>query len=123
VKSRHEGRSESFFSLHGDPYEPKQRLILAAISTHHREYGFPSSHSTNSISIALFAAGWLWQEREAAGWGWVLFGWTGMYPRREKQHSDALSLLPLLRDRCRWARVHWHALDQYVCSFIVRGCD
>lgn len=28
--------------------------LLPAIGTHHLEYGFPSTHSTNSVSIALF---------------------------------------------------------------------
>ena len=28
--------------------------VLAAIGSHHLEYGFPSTHSTNSVSIALF---------------------------------------------------------------------
>lgn len=28
--------------------------LLPAIGTHHLEYGFPSTHSTNSISMALF---------------------------------------------------------------------
>ena len=28
--------------------------MLSAIGTHHLEYGFPSTHSTNSVSIALF---------------------------------------------------------------------
>ena len=30
------------------------RLFFAAIGSHHLEYGFPSTHSTNSVSIALF---------------------------------------------------------------------
>jgi hypothetical protein len=29
-------------------------FVFAAIGTHHLEYGFPSTHSTNSVSIALF---------------------------------------------------------------------
>ena len=29
-------------------------LFFAAIGSHHLEYGFPSTHSTNSVSIALF---------------------------------------------------------------------
>lgn len=29
-------------------------FLPAAIGTHHLEYGFPSTHSTNSVSIALF---------------------------------------------------------------------
>jgi len=48
---------------------------MLAMSTHHQEYGqstgfgrfnlitgigFPSSHSTNSVSIALYAGEWLW---------------------------------------------------------------
>ncbi len=29
-------------------------VLLTAIGSHHLEYGFPSTHSTNSVSIALF---------------------------------------------------------------------
>ena len=29
-------------------------IVRSAFSSHHLEYGFPSTHSTNSISIALF---------------------------------------------------------------------
>jgi len=32
---------------------------LVAIGTHHLEYGFPSTHSTNSVSIALFIYGYV----------------------------------------------------------------
>jgi membrane-associated phospholipid phosphatase len=32
----------------------KTSNLLLAFSNHHLEYGFPSTHSTNSISIALF---------------------------------------------------------------------
>lgn len=30
------------------------KIAVAAIGNHHLEYGFPSTHSTNSVSIALF---------------------------------------------------------------------
>jgi len=33
--------------------------LLLAIGTHHLEYGFPSTHSTNSISMALFMFGYI----------------------------------------------------------------
>jgi membrane-associated phospholipid phosphatase len=36
----------------------------------------PSSHSANASSIALFVAGWLWEERTAVGWTWLTFGWS-----------------------------------------------
>lgn len=29
-------------------------MYITAIGTHHLEYGFPSTHSTNSVSMALF---------------------------------------------------------------------
>ncbi len=52
---------------------------MTAVSTHHREYGFPSSHSTNSISIALFLGQWLWELRESAGSAVVALGWIGEF--------------------------------------------
>lgn len=33
--------------------------VLPAIGTHHLEYGFPSTHSTNSVSMALFIFGYV----------------------------------------------------------------
>ncbi|KAL1406027.1 Long-chain base-1-phosphate phosphatase [Vanrija albida] len=56
------------------PYSPP--VTRLSVSTHHREYGFPSSHSANASSIALFVAGWLWEERETVGWTWLAFGWS-----------------------------------------------
>jgi membrane-associated phospholipid phosphatase len=61
------------------------------MSTHHHEYGmsaslasgieadflgFPSSHSTNSVSIALYFAQWLLEERDSAGMAVVISGLT-----------------------------------------------
>lgn len=34
-----------------------ESTCLKAIGTHHLEYGFPSTHSTNSVSMALFIFG------------------------------------------------------------------
>ncbi|TXT08734.1 hypothetical protein VHUM_02862 [Vanrija humicola] len=56
------------------PYSPP--VTRLSVSTHHREYGFPSSHSANASSIALFVAGWLWEERVNVGWTWLTFGWS-----------------------------------------------
>ena len=33
---------------------PRSLISRSAFSSHHLEYGFPSTHTTNSISIALF---------------------------------------------------------------------
>lgn len=38
-----------------------------AMSTHAHEYGFPSSHSTNTLTIALFLGQWVWEVRSAIG--------------------------------------------------------
>jgi membrane-associated phospholipid phosphatase len=38
--------------------------------------GFPSSHSTNSVSIALYFAQWLLEERESVGSTTVIAGIT-----------------------------------------------
>ncbi|WVO15304.1 hypothetical protein L204_102960 [Cryptococcus depauperatus] len=56
------------------PYSPP--VIRLTMSTHHHEYGFPSSHSTNSISIALFFGQWLYQARQQLGWPVVASGWA-----------------------------------------------
>lgn len=37
------------------------------MSTHAHEYGFPSSHSTNSVTIALFFAHFVWERQDAIG--------------------------------------------------------
>ncbi|GMK56246.1 hypothetical protein CspeluHIS016_0300860 [Cutaneotrichosporon spelunceum] len=58
------------------PFSPP--VTRLSVSTHHREYGFPSSHSTNSISIALFLGQWLWEQRELAGSPAVVIGWIGL---------------------------------------------
>lgn len=47
------------------------------MSTHHHEYGFPSSHSTNSVSIALFLGEWLFEYREKIGVPILLAAWAG----------------------------------------------
>ncbi|BEI80981.1 hypothetical protein CcaverHIS002_0201410 [Cutaneotrichosporon cavernicola] len=59
------------------PFAPP--VTRLSVSTHHREYGFPSSHSTNSISIALFLGQWLWEQREHVGSSAVVLGWIGMH--------------------------------------------
>lgn len=43
--------------------------LVSAMSTHGQEYGFPSSHSTNSVSIALFFDAWLAMNAEKFGIG------------------------------------------------------
>ncbi|CAK9782950.1 unnamed protein product [Cutaneotrichosporon oleaginosum] len=58
------------------PYAPP--VTRLSVSTHHREYGFPSSHSTNSISIALFLGQWLWEQHDSAGSMAVVLGWIGL---------------------------------------------
>jgi hypothetical protein len=67
----------------------RRELTSTAMSTHHHEYGlsaslasgieadylgFPSSHSTNSVSIALYFAQWLIEERDSAGMTVVVSG-------------------------------------------------
>ena len=66
---------------------------MTAMSTHANEYGtsfdstelpsslagFLSSHSTNSVSMALFAAQWLWEERVWLGNLTVGVGYTGTF--------------------------------------------
>lgn len=46
------------------PYSPP--VTRLTVGTHHLEYGFPSTHSTNSVSIALYVYLWVRQTREAA---------------------------------------------------------
>ncbi|PWY98338.1 hypothetical protein BCV70DRAFT_202119 [Testicularia cyperi] len=46
------------------PYSPP--VTRLTIGTHHLEYGFPSTHSTNSVSIALYIYLWVRQFRHAA---------------------------------------------------------
>lgn len=41
------------------PYSPP--LVRLAVGNHALEYGFPSTHSTNSISMALYFAAILWR--------------------------------------------------------------
>ncbi|WWC97890.1 hypothetical protein V866_004778 [Kwoniella sp. B9012] len=55
------------------PYSPP--VIRLSMSTHHHEYGFPSSHSTNSASIALFFGQWLYELRGHVGMPTVIVGW------------------------------------------------
>lgn len=56
------------------PYSPP--MVRLTMSTHHHEYGFPSSHSTNSVSMALFLGEWLLETRAVVGMPGVLLGWT-----------------------------------------------
>lgn len=37
--------------------------------------GFPSSHSTNSVSIALYLGQWMFKLQDRLGWPTVLFSW------------------------------------------------
>lgn len=46
-----------------------------AMSTHANEYGFPSSHATNAVTIALFFGSWLYEQQERFGITWMVFGW------------------------------------------------
>ncbi|WVF65651.1 hypothetical protein IAT40_000382 [Kwoniella sp. CBS 6097] len=55
------------------PYSPP--VVRLSMSTHHHEYGFPSSHSTNSVSIALFYGQHLFELRDRVGLNTVLLGW------------------------------------------------
>ena len=41
--------------------------------------GFPSSHSTNSFSIALYLAEWLWEGKQHIGINPVVTLWTGAF--------------------------------------------
>ncbi|KAJ9480121.1 Dihydrosphingosine 1-phosphate phosphatase YSR3 [Pseudozyma hubeiensis] len=46
------------------PYSPP--VTRLTVGTHHLEYGFPSTHSTNSVSIALYIYLWVRRMRQAA---------------------------------------------------------
>ncbi|KAL7421245.1 Long-chain base-1-phosphate phosphatase [Cryptotrichosporon argae] len=61
------------------PYSPP--VTRLTISTHHHEYGFPSSHSTNSVSMALYLGAWLYEARARVGLPLVYAGWAflGVY--------------------------------------------
>ncbi|OCF40255.1 hypothetical protein I317_05949 [Kwoniella heveanensis CBS 569] len=59
------------------PYSPP--VVRLSMSTHHHEYGFPSSHSTNSVSIALFYGQYLFELRERIGLSCVIFGWALLF--------------------------------------------
>ncbi|WWD21106.1 hypothetical protein CI109_105587 [Kwoniella shandongensis] len=59
------------------PYSPP--VIRLSMSTHHHEYGFPSSHSTNSVSIALFLGQWIYEARDRIGWSAVLAAWFALF--------------------------------------------
>lgn len=54
------------------PYSPP--VVRLSMSTHGLEYGFPSSHSTNSTSIALFLASWLASSVNSIGYTWMAIG-------------------------------------------------
>ncbi|KAE8216731.1 hypothetical protein CF327_g177 [Tilletia walkeri] len=51
-------------------------VVRLSVSTHHLEYGFPSTHSANAVSIALYCYLWVIEARSAAamagqdGAGW-----------------------------------------------------
>lgn len=53
----------------GESPDPTDEILAesTAMSTHAHEYGFPSSHSTNTLTIALFLGQWVWETREAVG--------------------------------------------------------
>ncbi|WVQ93301.1 hypothetical protein IAU59_000369 [Kwoniella sp. CBS 9459] len=59
------------------PYSPP--VVRLSMSTHHHEYGFPSSHSTNSVSIAFFYGQYLFELRERIGMSYVLSGWILLF--------------------------------------------
>lgn len=40
--------------------------------------GFPSSHSTNSVSIALYLGQWIFKLQNRLGWSTVLFSWLSI---------------------------------------------
>ena len=56
------------------------------------EAGFPPSHSTNSVSIALYFAQWMLEEREAMGSTALIAGLACMYSLR----SAEILLTPVL---------------------------
>ncbi|EIW67130.1 hypothetical protein TREMEDRAFT_74652 [Tremella mesenterica DSM 1558] len=56
------------------PYSPP--LIRLSMSTHADEYGFLSSHSTNTITVALYLAQWLWEVRKQTSTSTLLVGFT-----------------------------------------------
>lgn len=50
-KERHSDTSQDFFCVPRPASPPVRRLV---IGTHHLEYGFPSTHSANSVGMAIF---------------------------------------------------------------------
>ena len=48
------------------------------MSTHAQEYGFPSSHSTNSVTIALFFAHFVWERQETMGAAMAYIAYAGL---------------------------------------------
>ncbi|CBQ73983.1 related to YSR3-dihydrosphingosine-1-phosphate phosphatase [Sporisorium reilianum SRZ2] len=53
------------------PYSPP--VTRLTVGTHHLEYGFPSTHSTNSVSIALYIYLWVRKMRESSPGATPLF--------------------------------------------------
>ncbi|KAL9935556.1 hypothetical protein V8E36_005904 [Tilletia maclaganii] len=57
------------------PFSPP--VVRLSVGTHHLEYGFPSTHSANAVSIALYCYLWIVDYRSAAaqagqgGSGWL----------------------------------------------------
>jgi hypothetical protein len=96
------------------------------MSTHHHEYGFPSSHSTNSVSIALFLGGWLYEAREQVGAFGLVFGWTSMSepPRSNRLKACSCnSTGDIRRKRGRWSPVYRHALGRSVYHALIRRAN
>jgi membrane-associated phospholipid phosphatase len=61
-------------STHAHEYGQSTQLASSSILAD--QPGFPSSHSTNSVSIALYFAQWLLEERESVGSTTVIAGIT-----------------------------------------------
>jgi hypothetical protein len=76
--------------------------------------GFPSSHSTNSVSIALYFAQWLLEEKDSFGHATVLGGIACMLP----VSSPVAVLIHSPRCicfQCRWWKnIYGNALSRYV---------
>lgn len=55
------------------PYSPP--VTRLTVGTHHLEYGFPSTHSTNSVSIALYIYLWVRKMRESSPGSTMFDSW------------------------------------------------
>jgi len=85
------------------------RLWLAGARA--EQSGFPSSHSTNSVSIALYFAQWLLEERESAGMMVVISGLTCKLVSIQRLfHADNSSPSGICIQCGRWESIHGNAL-------------